>query len=131
KYVIITLIALFSVNAHSQNLIHYQQNKPWKALLKEAKAQDKLIFVDVYTDWCDPCKRMDKNVFSDKALAQRMDREFINYKLNAEKGMGPKLSKRYNVRLYPTYLFVNGDGTLVYRSQSYRPKPEFLKVIAN
>ena len=35
---------------------------------KEAKAQNKLIMVDVYTDWCSWCKELDKTTYTDKKV---------------------------------------------------------------
>lgn len=88
----------------------------WEQILGEAKAQQKLIFVDIYTNWCAPCKVMDKNVFTSAEVGEMFNTSFINYKIDAEKGEGPVLVKRYTITGYPNYLFVNPDGELVYRA---------------
>lgn len=38
----------------------------WKELLETAKKEGKLIFVDCYTEWCQPCKQMEQQVFPSK-----------------------------------------------------------------
>lgn len=111
--------------------VAFRQNENWEDLLAEARSRDQLIFVDVYTDWCGPCKRMDKEVFTDERLAGMMNKNFINVKLNAEKGIGISLAKRYNVFSYPTYLFVNGDGTLIYRANGYTPVHRMMNELSN
>ena len=87
----------------------------WTSVQEQAKAANKLIFIDVYTTWCGPCKWMDKNVFNSKEVGDYFNAHFINYKLDAEKGEGVAISKTYGVSSYPHFLFVDGDGKLVMR----------------
>lgn len=42
------------------------------------------IFVDVYTDWCGWCKRMDANTFSHPDIIRYINENFYAVKLNAE-----------------------------------------------
>lgn len=98
----------------------------WKSLIKEAARQRKLIFVDVYTDWCLPCKRMEKEIFTLKEAGQVYNQSFISYRLNAEQGEVKKLAQHYAVKAYPTYLFLDTEGNLVHRSGDYLKAPEFI-----
>ena len=45
----------------------------------------KKIFIDVYTDWCGFCKRMDAITFSHPVIADMLNRDWIPVKLNAER----------------------------------------------
>ncbi|WP_052731233.1 thioredoxin family protein [Spirosoma radiotolerans] len=92
--------------------ITFEKGK-WKDMLARAKTEKKLIFVDVYAVWCGPCKMLDQQVFTDKQVAATYNAFFINYKVDAERGEGPALARQYNVRAYPTALFIDGDGQLV------------------
>ena len=67
------------------------QKKAWNDVLAEAKLQRKLIFVDVYADWCGPCKMLDRDVFSDKTVGKKFNSYFVNYKADAEKGVPNRL----------------------------------------
>ncbi len=129
KYIAALLLisSILAVKAQ-ENGINFLKDTQWNEALSMAKAQNKLIFVDVYTDWCGPCKTMDAEIFPLKAVGDKYNRHFINYKLDAEKGEGPALKAKYSVKSYPNYLFINGDGVLVYRSTSAMPANEFLKV---
>ena len=98
----------------------------WKALLQLAKEQNKPIFVDVYTDWCPPCKRMDKEVLPLAAVGAVYNKSFINYKLDAEKGEGIKLAKQYEVGSYPTYLYLSPEGVLLARVLDYQEPDIFI-----
>jgi len=50
----------------------------------KAKKDPKKIFIDVYTDWCGWCKRMDASTFSNAQIAAYMNEKFYSVKLNAE-----------------------------------------------
>lgn len=98
----------------------------WKELLAKAKKENKLIFLDAYTTWCRPCIMMAKNVFTLNEVADYYNQHFINVSMDMEKGDGPAIAKKYKIKAYPDFLFVDGDGKLVYRSSGYQEAPEFI-----
>jgi thioredoxin-related protein len=51
---------------------------------KMNKKKPKKIFIDVYTDWCGWCKKMDRETFQDPETAKYMQKHFYCVKLNAE-----------------------------------------------
>jgi len=54
--------------------------------LKDSMAvKPKKIFVDIYTDWCGPCKLMDKKVFPKSDVVRLMNENYYAVKLNSEK----------------------------------------------
>lgn len=95
----------------------------WSELLAEAKRTNKPIFVDVYTVWCGPCKLMAKNIFPLEEVGNKYNPAFLNYKLDAEKGEGVQVGESFNVKSYPTYLYLNSAGELVYRGGGYSGTP--------
>lgn len=106
----------------------FEEDKSFKDLLATAKKEKRLLFVDAYTTWCGPCKLMAKNVFPQENVGDFYNANFINSKIDMEKGEGIEIAKKYNVRAYPTYLFINGDGELIHRVTSYYQPDEFIKV---
>lgn len=125
KIVYFLFLFATAVNAKDTKGIRFTEGT-WAQILTEAKTQQKLIFVDIYTTWCGPCKVMDKNVFTNNAVGEKFNASFINYKIDAEKGEGIGLAKKYIISAYPTYLFVNPEGELVYRSIGSMPAEKFL-----
>ncbi len=91
----------------------------WQQLLAEATRQNKPLFVDVYTTWCPPCRRMAREAFPDAAVGATFNKQFISYQLNAEVGEGVELAKRFAVQSYPTALYLLPTGELVHRSVGY------------
>lgn len=85
----------------------------WKDILKKAKAEKKIIFLDAYASWCGPCKLLQKNVFTQKTVGDLYNNRFINVKMDMEKGEGPALSQVYPLEAYPTLLFIDGNGRVL------------------
>ncbi len=93
---------------------------PWAEILRNAKQQDRLIFIDIYTSWCGPCKKMAKEAFPDQKVGDFFNAHFVNYSIDAEKGEGIEIAKEYGVDSFPTCLFINGDGDLIYEFTGYK-----------
>ncbi|GGD63481.1 hypothetical protein GCM10011514_29400 [Emticicia aquatilis] len=115
KILYLLIILSFSSYAADDKGIKFTEGS-WANILSEARKQNKLIFIDIYTTWCGPCKTMSAKVFTDPSVGEKFNESFINYKIDAEKGEGIELAKTYAITAYPTYLFVNAGGELVYRS---------------
>ena len=49
-----------------------------------SKNNPKKLFIDVYTDWCGWCKRMDQNTFTHPVIAKYLNENFYAVKFNAE-----------------------------------------------
>ena len=121
----LTISLLASTQIFSQGIIFRQDD--WQNVLMQAKAQKKLIFVDIYTTWCGPCKEMDKKTFTEVSVGDKFNASFINYKIDAEKGFGVTLAKRYNVTSYPTCLFVDPSENLIYKQEGLLRAFDLLK----
>lgn len=52
--------------------------------LAAQKTTPKPIFMDVYTDWCGPCKMLDRSTFSDAAFIKYINDNYYAVKFNAE-----------------------------------------------
>jgi thiol-disulfide isomerase/thioredoxin len=89
-------------------------NKPFAEITALAKKENKLIFMDAYASWCGPCKWMSANIFTNDTVADFYNSHFICIKMDMEKGEGVKLSEKYDIKAYPTLLFIRPDGTLVH-----------------
>lgn len=99
----------------------------WAQIQEKAKKENKFIFVDAYTSWCGPCKWMSKNIFTNDTVGEFYNKNFINVKIDMEKGEGIALAKKYEVKFYPSYLFFNSNGELVHRSGSSKPVKMFIE----
>lgn len=56
----------------------------WEDAIKKSDKNPKKIFVDVYTDWCGWCKKMDASTFADPKVTEFINKNFYAVKFNAE-----------------------------------------------
>lgn len=99
-------------------------------ILVKAKAENKLIFVDVYTDWCGPCKLLDRTTWKDPGVQTTLSEKVISIKVNAEEGDGIAFAKKYSVRGYPSLLVIDSNGELRDRYTGYLNPRGFLVWLA-
>jgi len=96
--------------------------------LAQANEQHKLVFIDCFTTWCGPCKVMAAKVFTDKEVANTFNKNFICFALDMEKGEGLDIAKKYGVKNYPTFLWLDQNGKQVHRSVGSTSAGEFLAI---
>ncbi len=81
KYFLLTVVFIFSSLAiNAQGIQWMSMNEA----LAAQKKNPKKIFVDVYTEWCGPCKLLDKNTFSNKDVIAFINKNYYAVKFNAE-----------------------------------------------
>ncbi|KAA0990499.1 thioredoxin family protein [Dyadobacter aurulentus] len=100
----------------------------WAAILKKAKAENKMIFFDAYTTWCGPCKLLQKNVFTRDDVAEVFNQKFINVKFDMESGEGPALAEKYKLEVYPTLFFIDPKGKVVRTVKGYTKPEDLIKI---
>jgi thioredoxin 1 len=102
-----------------------------KEAQKEAKKSNKIIFIDAYTSWCGPCKKMAATSFKNEEVGEIYNKQFINLKIDCEKDAdGPEISRRYKISSYPTLLFIDATGKLKKQVVGFQT-PERLMFLAN
>jgi len=92
----------------------------------KAKKENKLIFIDFYTSWCGPCKRMRETVFMQDNVGKYFNDNFVNYKIDAEKGEGKDIAAKYHIQYYPTYFFIDSKGAVFNKAIGFCPDTVFL-----
>ncbi|MGB1018129.1 MAG: thioredoxin domain-containing protein [Chitinophagales bacterium] len=118
KRIILLLITLISLAVQAQGIAFFKGT--FDEAKAEAKKEGKLIFMDAYATWCGPCKRMARDVFPTKEAGEYFNANFVNVKMDMEKGEGRGLAKKYGVRSYPTLLFIDYNGDVVYETKGAR-----------
>ena len=111
-------------------------------------SNDKKIFIDVYTDWCGWCKRMDKDTFQNPEVAAYMNENFLMVKLDGEqkepieyngktykfvpsgrKGYHELAAALLQGRLsYPTVVFLDEELNMLSPVPGYQKPDAFLQI---
>jgi thiol-disulfide isomerase/thioredoxin len=114
-FIIPFVITLSISDGFSQNRSIQFQQKPWSEILAQAKKENKFIFMDAFASWCGPCKWMAANMFTNDTVADFYNKTFICTSVDMEKGEGLTLQNKFQVRAYPTLLFINPEGDMVHK----------------
>jgi thiol-disulfide isomerase/thioredoxin len=118
------ILLLFSIVSNAQGIQF--EHGTWSEALAKSKAEGKPIFLDAMTSWCGPCKMMAKEVFPDPEVGAFFNANFVNIKLDMERGAGIEVSSIYRIWVYPTLVFVDTAGTVLHRSAGYQNAQELL-----
>ncbi|MFV0554183.1 MAG: thioredoxin family protein [Mangrovibacterium sp.] len=123
-YIIVCMLfAGLSMPALAQ--INFEHGTLDEAIAK-AKKENKVVFIDGWAVWCGPCKHMANTVFMDKEVGEYFDENLIAIKIDVERGEGPAVKRKYGITGLPGYVFLDGDGLVVYRFQAAMPKEKFM-----
>ena len=97
---------------------------------KKALHENKLILVDLYFEGCVPCKMMDEKVFPSTEVDAELKANFVLYKTDVFKEEdGMKLSRKYGVSGFPTYLIMNPSGKVIYIESGYFAVDRFMDLL--
>jgi thioredoxin-related protein len=104
-----------------------------------ARQENKKILIDIYTDWCVWCKKMDKEVYTNGTVGQTMTSSFIAVKLNAESQKGvtfdgtqmneASLAGTMGVTGYPTTVFLDPAAKPITKISGYMEPKEFASLL--
>lgn len=97
--------------------------------LATAKKEQKVVMIDFFTTWCEPCKRLDKTTWKDEGVVAWLRQNTVPLKIDAEKQV--ELADRFQIRSYPTMLFVRPDASELDRLVGYRSPSAFLSEAAD
>ncbi len=126
--------------------------------LAAQKKKPKKIMMDVYTNWCGPCKMLDKNTFQHKDVVAYVNENFYAVKFNAEgndvvsymnktfsnpnykeelknrRNSVHELSRHFKVNAYPTIVYLDEEGKVIAPIKGYQKPQEielYLKMFAS
>jgi len=144
RLIFATIFTLFST-------IGFAQEINWVTLDKAIELQKKSpkkIMMDVYTNWCGPCKMLDKNTFQNPDVVKYVNANYYAVKFNAEgneginykgkrysnPGYNPELANRRNtahelsqylqIQAYPTIVFMDEKADVIAPIKGYQTPPQ-------
>lgn len=106
-------LTFFTLSSFSQNKIVFDENG-YESVLQRSRKEHKLIFYMVYATWCPHCNKMKSEVFTDPVVADFLNKNFITAACDIEKPEADMIKKNFGVSSFPTFLFIDEKGVLLY-----------------
>lgn len=127
KTFLMSLLIVLTLPLSAQKTIEMTEGS-FAEIMAMAAEKNMPVMVDVYADWCGPCKMMEKRVFTQKKIAKFYSENFINYKLDTETREGSELADSFGVEAIPTFLFFDANGKLIKQSSAVMAPDQFLRL---
>lgn len=149
-FAIIGIIATCNVNAQesTSNKINWMS---FEEAIKLNETTPKKIFIDVYTDWCGWCTKMDQTTFMDPSVVEYMNNNYYAVKFDAEQSEpiefmghtfvnqnpnGPRKGTHQLAQAllqgkmsYPSYVFMNEKNQILTIVPGYAEAKDFLPIL--
>lgn len=94
------------------------------AAFEQAKAENKLVLVDLSAEWCAYCKKMDATTWQDSNVLTEIGKHYVPIRVVDEKD--PELAARYRDYGRPAVIIFDADGTELMRKRGYM-KPQWME----
>lgn len=118
---------MVAVAMMAQGMVFEPEGTTLEQASAKAKAENKLIFLDCFTSWCGPCKKMARDVFPQEQVGAYMNPRFVNIKIDMESEYGAPLAKKLQIQAFPTFVIFNADAKEIGRFLGGSAAEEFLK----
>ena len=146
--VVVTLLVAGILSSFTSSEVADAGWMSFEQAVTKMEGQQKKLFIDVYTDWCGWCKKMDATTFADPRVAEYLSENFYPVKFNAEqkeeitfnnytfkfvpngrRGYHELAAALLNGKLsYPSVVFLNEKYEIIQVLPGFRKADEFLKI---
>jgi len=142
------VFSLFTINGFAQTAKAKSDFKwySWEEMVEAQKVSPKKVMIDMYTDWCGWCKRMDASTFSDPKIQAYLKENFYAVKFDAEqkenitydgnefkyiksgrRGVHELANALLNGKLsYPSIVYLNEDMQRIVISPGFKDAKKFM-----
>ena len=122
--ILILLLLTSTIKAQTTTINSIQNDL--KLALEQSKVSKKPIFVMVYATWCTHCNKMKSTVLKDPSVITFYNNNFINVMMDYESATGKEMMKKYHIKSFPIFLFLNENETHLYSTGGEFTSAEFI-----
>lgn len=126
-YILSLVLMALTISLHAQTkFTEVKTQEEMESAQKKASDQQLMLFVDVYATWCGPCKMMDQEVYTDPAVSEYMNANFVSVRLDGESDYGRIYASAQELQGYPSMFIFSRNGEPVSRVVGFTPANELL-----
>jgi thioredoxin-related protein len=125
RFMTILFVGFLALGVYAYAAVDWAQD--YKSALARTAREKKLLMVDLYADWCGPCRMLDKTTFSNADVQAALSKDFIAVKVNIEASKENRdLAIKLDTRVIPHIVFFDSDGKKLSDIFGYFPPDQFL-----
>lgn len=118
-------LPIFAASFGDPNGINWQ---PWnKASFAKAKAENKLLLINVGMEGCTACNRMERVTYANKDVISLINQHFVAIAVDAQ--ARPDIGERYSDWAWPATAFLAPDTTQVFAMAGNRLPRNFIPIL--
>ena len=127
KIIVLSVIILLNFNVKASDTTILFRKINYSDVFKTAKQEKKPVFLYFHFDGCGGCVKMEKTVLHKKEVADYMNNNFVCFEINTLEKEGEKINKIYNIRLQPSFMFLDENEKLLTKIVGVFTPEEFIK----
>ncbi len=132
KTCLVALFLIYSFLTFSQQAdapgVHFVKGTHQEALDLAGKNHQPLVVV-FSAAWCGNCKKLKESTFTNPKVISYLNRQFVCEEIDAEKGEGKVLAKKYGVTSYPTIVVVDMHENALLTSEGYHEAGDLISTL--
>ena len=121
---VLAVAAFFTVRPWRRSQVAWGSDL--SAALVEARKSGRPVFVEVYAEWCGPCKQMERDTFSEADVGRALA-PLNPVRLDDDKADVQRQMAAWGAMALPTHLLIEPNGRVHAQTLGYMPPPEFLE----
>jgi len=126
RYTTLLIFFICAQISFAQYAVSFSENG-LKAALEKGKLENKPVMLWCYATWCPHCKYMREQVFPNTTVGNFFNKTFICVAQDMEKGEGIDLNKEVKISSFPTFIFYNYTGEIIYRVEGELKQAAFIQ----
>lgn len=109
KFLDLDLLPQGGVTANAEPAHKDWLEQDYEGALKKAKAENKLVLVDIYADWCAQCKELDEKTWPDPAVRAWIAKNAVAVRIDTD-AQRKDLQPVFKITGYPTVMLMDAEG---------------------
>ncbi|MDG1934670.1 MAG: thioredoxin family protein [Flavobacteriales bacterium] len=131
KKLLLILLCLPMVGFGQSQEIIWEENLD--SAFNLASLHNKIIMIEFMAEWCPPCKRMEKETFTNERVIKRSS-EFIFVKIDVDKHQDIANEYKRNAKKYggigiPNIIFMDNDKNVIHQTVGFLNADQLITVI--